>query len=111
MIKIKHILSILATTALFSTAQAGTSTGPVTNIFMHSPDIIMFQAGAVSGAPACSANSQQWAISLSDPAGKGFLAVLLSAQAQGKSVKVHGYFNTCRDWGDRELPSYIMMID
>ena len=108
--KIRQFLVFLNTSVLLTCAQAGTSTGPVTNIFMHTPDVVMFKAGTASGSPNCSPFSE-WAIKLSDPAGKGFLAILLSAQAQGKSVKVLGYTNTCRDWGDRELPSYIMILD
>jgi hypothetical protein len=89
---------------------AGESSGLVSNILVHVPGIVMFSAGNISGAPACNAVNQ-WAISLSDPMGKGIMAILLSAQAQGKRVYVRGYTNTCRDWGDRELPSYIVMID
>lgn len=104
------IIASIASAAFLGYAHAGTATGPVTNIFMHSPDVVMFKAGPTTGAPTCSPFSE-WAIKLSDPAGKGFLAILLSAQAQGKSVKVQGYTNTCRDWADRELPSYIVIID
>lgn len=104
------LIASITSLLLAGHAHAGTSTGPVTNIFMHSPDVVMFKAGTTTGAPTCSPYSE-WAIKLSDPAGKGFLAILLSAQAQGKSVKVHGYTNTCRDWGDRELPSYIVILD
>lgn len=98
-------------TVLAASAHAGTASGKVSNIFMHSPDIVMFGAGPITGAASCANASQQWAIKLSDPAGKGFLAILLSAQAQGRSVYVQGYTNTCRDWNDRELPSYIMILD
>ena len=109
--KMKKLLATLITAALFAPVHAGTSTGKVTGIFMHSPDIVMFSAEGISNAPTCASGTQQWAISLSDPAGKGFLAILLSAQAQGKSVVVHGLSNTCRDWGDRELPTYILILD
>lgn len=103
------IASLLA--AFGVAGYAGNSTGKVTNIFMHTPDVIMFKAGSGSGRPTCGATSDEWAIKLSDPAGKGFLAVLLSAQAQGKYVYVYGYENTCRDWSDRELPSYVKILD
>lgn len=108
---IRNLLTFVATAALLTSAQAGSSSGRVSNIFMHSPDIVMFAAGTINGTPSCSSGTQQWAIKLSDPAGKGFLAILLSAQAQGKSVYVQGYTNTCRDWADRELPSYIVILD
>lgn len=109
--KMKQLLAFIAATTLLTSVQAGSSSGKVTNIFMHSPDIVMFGAGSINGAPSCATGTQQWAIKLSDPAGKGFLAILLSAQAQGKSVYVHGYSNICRDWPDRELPSYILILD
>lgn len=107
----KQLIALIAVATLFGSVHAGTSSGKVTNIFMHAPDVVMFAAGPISGAPSCASGYQQWAIKLSDPAGKGFLAILLSAQAQGKTVYVQGYSNTCRDWGDRELPSYIVIID
>lgn len=109
--KIRNLLTFVATAVLLNSAHAGAASGKVTGIFMHSPDIVMFAAGPINGAPACASSTQQWAIKLSDPAGKGFLAILLSAQAQGKSVYVQGYSNTCRDAGDRELPTYIVIID
>lgn len=107
----KQLFTFLATSVLFASAQAGSASGKVTDIFMHSPDVVMFGAGTISGVASCATSTQQWAIKLSDPAGKGFLAILLSAQAQGKSVYVKGYSNTCRDWSDRELPSFIVIID
>lgn len=107
----KKLLTAIALTTVFNAAQAGSATGKVTGIFMHSPDVVMFAAGPLNNAASCAAVSQQWAIKLSDPAGKGFLAILLSAQAQGKSIYVQGNSNTCRDWADRELPTYIIILD
>lgn len=109
--KMKKLLAFMMAATLINYAQAGASTGKVTSIIMHSPDIVMFGAGLIGAGASCASGTHQWAIKLSDPAGKGFLAILLSAQAQGKSVYVQGYSNTCRDWGDRELPSYITIID
>lgn len=102
----------LALAGSLGAAHAGNAQGLVSGIFIHTPGVLMFQVGtAINGAPACAAGLQQWAISMSDPMGKPLLAVLLAAQAQGKQVYVHGYSNTCRDWGDRELPSYALLID
>lgn len=109
--KTKQLLAFIAATTLLTSVQAGSASGVVRYVTIHSPDIVMFSAGPIGGAPSCASGTNQWAIKLSDPAGKGFLAILLSAQAQGKSVYVHGYSNTCRDWGDRELPTYIAIID
>ncbi len=105
-------LIVLALLPIFSTAQAGGSQGLVSGIFVHTPGILMFQVGTViNGVPSCASGTKQWAISLADPMGKSLMALLLSAQAQGKQVYVQGYTNTCRDWGDRELPSYAVLID
>lgn len=96
----------------FTMAQAGNSQGLVSSIFVHTPGVLMFQVGTtINSAPSCATGLKQWAISLTDPMGKSLMALLLSAQAQGKQVYVHGYTETCRDWGDRELPSYAILID
>lgn len=95
-----------------SIANAGNTQGLVSGLFVHTPGVLMFQVGtAINGVPSCASGTKQWAISLSDPMAKPLMALLLSAQAQGKQVYVHGYTNTCRDWGDRELPSYAILID
>jgi hypothetical protein len=105
-------LIALALLPILSTAQAGTTQGLVSGIFVHTPGILMFQVGTtINGAPSCATGTKQWAISLADPMGKSMMALLLSAQAQGKQVFVQGYTNTCSDWGDRELPSYVILID
>ena len=83
----------------------GESSGLVTYIYVHTPNILMFQAGT-QNAPAGCSKYNQWAISLDDPMGKPLYALLLSAQAQGKPVYIKGYSNTCQAWDDRELPSY-----
>lgn len=91
---------------------AGSNTGLVTGVFVHTPDIVMFRVGStINNGPSCALSTKEWAISMSDPMGKGLLAVLLAAQSQGKNVLVQGYTNTCRDWGDRELPSYVVILD
>jgi hypothetical protein len=93
-------------------AKAGNAQGLVSGIFVHTPGVLMFQVGTIiNGAPSCAAVLHQWAISLSDPMAKSMMALLLSAQAQGKQVFVRGYSNTCSDWGDRELPSFALLID
>jgi len=104
---------VLAFLLLWPTATtAGFQEGTVRQILLHEPGILMFQIGnEITAAPQCAQATKQWAISLSDPIAKPMLAVLLSAQAQGKVVFVRGYSNTCRDWGDRELPSYVTLVD
>jgi hypothetical protein len=89
---------------------AGTSMGDISKIFVHEPGVLLFRAGSVDNPAPCNRESE-WAISLNDPLGKPVLAMLLSAQAQGKKVFVAGYSQTCRDWWDRELPSYVRIIE
>ena len=92
--------------------QAGDASGQVKNIFIHEPGVLMFRVGdTISNVPSCAQILQQWAINLSDPMAKPLLAVLLTAQTLGKNVYVRGYSNTCRDWPDRELPSFVVVID
>lgn len=74
----------------------------------------MFQAGSLSGAGAagCAAGTQQWAISMDRAMGKAILAALMQAQALDKNVQVWGYSpDTCDDWGDRMLPSFVIIQD
>jgi hypothetical protein len=92
------------------TTHAGESRGFITNVFMHTPGVVLFGSGNILGTPVCNV-SKQWGISMQDPMGKSMLAIILAAQAEGKQVVVKGYTNTCRDWPDRELPSYIVVID
>lgn len=105
------LFAFIAAATLFTSAHSGIASGSVRYVTIHSPDILMFSAGPIGGGASCASGTNQWAIKLSDPAGKGFLAVLLTAQSQGKPVYVQGYTNTCRDWGDRELPTYIAILD
>ena len=102
-------LMIVGALLLFHiTVNAGQSQGLVSSIYVHEPGILLFGAGNITNTPACN-RSNQWAISLSDTFGKSMYAALLSAQAQNKQVIVYGYSNTCSAWGDRELPSYIVI--
>lgn len=95
---------MLAAASLPSFA-AGTSTGTVSKLFVHQPNILMFKAGTPTGAPACS-NLGEWAIEIDTAFGKSLYAMLLSAQSQGQTVIVEGT-NVCSAWGDRESPRYI----
>lgn len=104
----KLILGLMFATSSY--CWAGSSAGLVSSILVHTPNLLMFKIGTISGTPACNA-TQEWAISMDKLEAKPMLAILLSAQAQGKQVYVHGYTNTCADWGDRELPSYIVLIN
>ncbi len=80
--------------------QAGTSSGKVTTMIINATNFLFFTAGTKTGSPTCG-NNNQWAINLATAQGKTIYALLLSAQAQDKTVSVFGN-NTCNNWGDRE---------
>ena len=107
---LKRLFLAVIMSANAGLAHAGTSNGTVSYILAHEPGVLIFQAGNISNKAACNTENQ-WAISLNDPVGKPMLAILLSAQAQGKSVWTYGYSKTCRDWADRELPSFLQIVD
>lgn len=87
----------------------GTANGEVNYIFVHSPNVLMFQVGAtVSTPPACSTNNQ-WAVKLDTVVGKNLYALLLSAQAQGRNVQVYGT-GLCDVWPDRERPYWARIL-
>jgi hypothetical protein len=111
--KLMHWIAATALMMCFSGAQAASNAqGTVSGLFIHTPGVLMFQVGtAISSGPSCASSTKQWAIALTDPMAKSLMALLLSAQAQGKQVLVVSYLDTCRDWGDRVVPSYAMLID
>ena len=106
----------VALVSFFSAYSAwGTTTamGQPAAIFIHEPNLLMFAAGALTGpaATGCAAGTNQWAISMDRPMGKALYAALLQAQSLGKQVFVVGYSDLCSDWGDRALPSYVVIVD
>lgn len=106
----KKIVMVTSLMIIFNLAWAGESRGLVNLIFIHYPNVLMFDVGIIYDTPSCN-TTDQWAIGMDSFLGKAMLATLLSAQAQGKEVFVKGYPNNCEVWGDRELPSYIVLID
>ncbi len=69
-------------------------------MIINASNFLFFTAGIKTGSPTCG-NNNQWAINLATAQGKTIYALLLSAQAQDKTVSVFGN-NTCNNWGDRE---------
>ncbi|WP_133498430.1 hypothetical protein [Cognatilysobacter terrigena] len=108
-----RILPLLASLAPLLLApaisHAGSTQGKITILMAHSHDIVIFRIDAPhTGKPACS--SDEWALSLANPGGRGMYALLLSAQAQGKSVTVYGS-DACGAWADREEPVYLFITN
>lgn len=93
---------------LADSASAGSSTGTVAQILVVTGDVVTFSAGSHQGKSACSTTADDWAFSLTTASGKAMYALLLSAQAQGKSIGVVGT-QACTAWPDRETPQYIYL--
>ncbi|MCE1191506.1 MAG: hypothetical protein LWW96_05060 [Acidovorax sp.] len=98
--KLSHIAIIAAFTIFSGASHAGTSTGKVTFMIINSTNYLFFIAGVKTESPTCGNNSE-WAINLGSAQGKALYALLLSAQAQDKTVSVVGN-GTCSIWADRE---------
>lgn len=67
------------------------------------------QDGARDAPPACS-QFQRWVIDVTTPAGQAMMALVLTTQAQGKKMVIHGA-GDCRDWGDTEAVDYVQVAD
>lgn len=102
----QKITFVVCSIAFACSAHAGTSSGKVTTMIINASNFLFFTAGTKTGSPSCG-NNNQWAINLATAQGKTIYAMLLSAQAQDKTVTVYGN-NTCNNWGDREDVLYAM---
>ncbi len=104
----KNIFIIIVLSLFSTNTFAGDSQGKIGTLMVHTGDVVMFSAGVHNNRPACS--SSQWALSLKTETGKAMYAMLLSASAQGQTVKVKGN-NKCSAWGDRETPVYMWVVN
>lgn len=102
------IISSIVTLTIFGNAHAGSSSGAVSMLMVHSPEIVIFRAGTHLNKPACSTAGEDWAISLNSHSGRAIYAMLLTAKSQNKNVTVIGQ-GICSAWGDREAPLYILL--
>ncbi|WP_445357506.1 hypothetical protein ACJJIC_17405 [Microbulbifer sp. ANSA002] len=109
-------LSIFSLLPLKSLAgHSGEAGGNVHNIMVHRTmdiPVLMFSTNPYFDAPTCPESNKpaiQWAVKL-DEFGKSVYSLVLSAQAQGKKVKVTGS-HQCSDWPDRESIFYIELVD
>ncbi|MEJ2415944.1 MAG: hypothetical protein P8Y45_03215, partial [Exilibacterium sp.] len=103
----KNIVVLIAWVMLLQVANAGTGSGKILQITAHSSGdgagVVMFKTENNQDKAACSTTDggSQWAISLSNNQGKAMYALLLSAQAQQKSINVKGA-GECSAWPARE---------
>ncbi|MBW8860281.1 MAG: hypothetical protein JF570_11310 [Caulobacter sp.] len=73
--------------------------------------VYFWQRGSRSAQPACStAFPGRWAFNAATPAGQSLLALILSANATGKSITVAGN-GVCDVAGDTESVSYAYIDD
>jgi hypothetical protein len=89
---------------------AGNQTGKVKEIHVRNDNLHwVILEGTHASKPAC-AGANYWMIeNESSAGGKGQLAVLLAAQAQGKPVSISGT-NTCSRWGDGESIGELVIV-
>ncbi len=91
---------------------AGEQTGEVYDLRVSSGTLLnpthVVITGAASGKPAC-ATTAYWSIDTDTVAGRNFLAVLLTAQAAGKAVKIYGT-NACTLRSDMENVAQIQIM-
>lgn len=105
LISFKKIAALVIPTyfALIATAMAGTQTGQVLDLHVRSTDglISVELSGSSLAKPAC-AGYAYWLIrDENSTAGKQQLALLLAAQASGRTVQIVGT-GTCVRWPDGE---------
>ncbi|GLS27786.1 hypothetical protein [Marinibactrum halimedae] len=113
-----RFLVSIAILLISNSSIAGTASGQVTEIIAHTDGgnghgVFMFYIeGQRDNTPPCSTvgGGKAWAMSLEKESGRAMYSLLLSAQAQGKTVSVFGRGN-CDSWGDREEPHYINLIN
>jgi len=105
------VLCAFATPGICSDAASGTisyllSIPAVSGI---QPSVFLFKtSGARTAQPPCS-TTDLWVIDGSTAAGQQTIATVLSAQAQGKQVTVHGT-GSCTIWGDTESASSVGVL-
>jgi hypothetical protein len=102
----KQFIALLIALLLAPATFAGQGSGKIKQIIAHDGGIVMFTTENHANKPACSGVA--WAFSLNDESGRAMYQLLLLAQAQSKSINVHGY-GDCADWGDRERPQFIVI--
>jgi hypothetical protein len=97
-----------AAAAAFALCGAGTawgqdtvSVGTVSRLAVHAGDVIIFSiAGPRTNSPACATAGVERALSLTSPTGRAMYAMLLTAAAQNRAVRVHGW-GPCLGWTQR----------
>lgn len=104
--KLSAILGLLAVGASNAASASTGAPGRVHNVISHSAGRVFFDhSGVRTERPECAVHNR-WVIDVSSAAGQAMLSVLLTAQAQGKNIVVHGT-SSCSTWADTEAIDHI----
>jgi hypothetical protein len=98
---------LMATSAQASSAAAGAISG----LTAEQGRVFFTHSGTRTPLPSChTVAPNRWVINGTTAAGQAMISVLLTLQAQGKSITVMGT-GSCPDWGDTETVEYIMQTN
>jgi len=112
LIAAKAVQAIMMTGALVASPALAGSAGPgvvtrITGVPASTPPTILFYTnGPRTSAPACATMTDRWVIDVSTPSGQAAAAIVISAQAQGKTIYVTGT-GTCSIWTDTETVNFL----
>jgi hypothetical protein len=93
-------------TIAFPAEASDAAAGLISNVMPMRNGVVIFQhSGSRTATPSCHGVGHGWTLNASTVAGQAQLAVLLSAQAQGKPIVIVGW-GICNDWADTEAVNY-----
>ena len=95
------MLFLTGFSAIAQPSWAGNQQGTISQITYSTGGIAYFTLSGSPASMAGCATAQRWAIVVTAPAGQAALAILLSAQAQGKTINIAGT-GACDVWPDSE---------
>lgn len=82
--------------------------GKVSNTIVTRSGRFFFDHGGLrANPPACSVY-QRWVVDITTAQGQAMMALILTAQSQGKNIVVNGT-GDCRDWADTEAIDHVIV--
>lgn len=86
---------------------SNTQPGKISNTIVTRTGRFFFDHnGSRSARPACSIYDR-WVVDITTAQGQAMMALVLTAQSQGKSIIVNGQ-GDCRDWADTEAIDHVI---
>lgn len=114
MLRVSGFVAALAFGAFASTTAVADATPGFISAIMPMPNgaVLFDHSGERSGAPACQHTGlpRRWAFSTAGNEGQARLAVLLSAYAMKKQIRIIGQA-ACPNWADTESLLYFVVED